>query len=70
MRNAKHLKIPCNSGKRSHFVIIQILNPCAGNKGAYTEPPATSKRDAGFHGWGLLSVADAVKKNIFIIDLL
>ncbi|MDE7310646.1 MAG: GHKL domain-containing protein [Eubacterium sp.] len=48
--------------KINHFVVIQVSNPCAGNKGEYIGLPVTSKRDVKLHGWGLLSVADAVKK--------
>lgn len=48
--------------KINHFAVIQVSNPCAGNKGEYVGLPATSKRDANLHGWGLLSVADVVKK--------
>lgn len=48
--------------KINHFVIVQVSNPCAGNKGTYTGLPDTSKKDVTLHGWGLASVSDAVKK--------
>lgn len=48
--------------KINHFTIIQVSNPYTGNKGEYIGLPATTKGDTKLHGWGLLSVADAVKK--------
>ena len=48
--------------KINHFTIIQVSNPYTGNEGEYIGLPATTKGDTKLHGWGLLSVADAVKK--------
>jgi len=48
--------------KINYFVIIQVINPCEENKGEYMELPVTSKGNASIHGFGLVSVKDAIDK--------
>ena len=43
-------------------MVIKIINSCDKKEDKFVLHPKTSKEDKEFHGWGLPSVMDAVKK--------
>lgn len=45
----------------NYFLFIRVVNPCCNVKRFETFPP-TTKEDKIYHGWGLQSVGDIVKK--------
>lgn len=47
--------------RANFFLFIRVWNPCSKNR-KFGTFPATTKKDAALHGWGLRSVDDVVKR--------
>lgn len=46
----------------NYFLLIKVSNSCAENKEKFNKYPKTTKDNKQFHGWGLPSVMETIKK--------